>query len=977
MKPLLLSQLRSLRAICRARSAITSLFTLSVLLITTFFSASVGAQTTTCPSTISNPTPATVSIASGQVIASLSVTTNATGTDAIRFRYFLSPQTASAAYGSGFGIGLATPAGGTATVTNVSFPANNTNADVVYYVYSVLNIIPGDASCRPFAEIVVTVKPVVCPTITSPLPATEISLCSGDKIPSLQVSTSATGTDAIRFRYFATPQTGAGAYGSGFAIGLATPSGGTATVTNVAIQTNNTTADVLYYAYAILNSIPANTNCRPVAEFVIRVKPKPKVVNATRSICDDGADNKETINLTALNSVVNANTTNAVVWYSDSLNTTIGAPNAFVASGGTTIVFAKITGANGCFGVARVTLKVAAPPVVSATAKLEQCAAGTSAVFNLPDANPQIATGTGLTFKYFASQTNASANATPIANTYTGGSTTLFVRVSNGGGCDAVAPLEITVSPKPNAGSDQTTTCIDNVPATSATLTATSIDTGTWTKLSGGTASITTAGSKSTSVTGLSVGVYEFVFTTTKSCKDTVKVTVQSCGTPPTCPTISIADRTDSLCSDSYGPSILVQTTATDSIKFVYFSTKQTGTAMYTGGTLIQVSLPSSDGVAGAPNGLPGLQLPANNGNAPVDYYVYAILNAPTVANCRPFAEKVYTVLPLPAYTITAIPVCKPATKYKVKLNISSPGTYKLEVGTGLSTIGSGFNVDGIFLTIDAIPSGKDTVLTFDVAGDKFFAVTKVGGCNKAGLLPAAILQDCDVEIDLSLKKTVSKSVVALNEKVIFTLKVFNEGAVKATGVEVTDSLTSAAFGYVAGSAKPSGVNFNETTKVWKVGDLNPGDSATLTFEAILKAEGVSFNKAEITKANEKDRDSTPANNAVGEDDIAQQCVSVPIKFCNTDQIEVTITAPANYGSYQWFRAESATAAPVLISTAVANAYTATKAGYYTFVVSGGILGTCTGSNCCPIIITSEDCGCPAPPCVPFVFKKTKTATRQ
>ncbi len=974
MKLLRPSQLRSLRVLCCARSLITPLFI--VLLITTSLSTSVEAQTSTCPSTISNPIPAAVSIASGQVIPSLGVSTNATGTDAIRFRYFVSPQTASAAYGSGFGIGLATPTGGTATVTNVSFPANNTNADVVYYVYSVLNTIPADATCRPFAQIVVTVRPVACPTITGPLPATEISLCSGDRIPSLQVSTSATGTDAVRFRYFSTPQTGAGAYASGFAIGLATPAGGTATVTNVAIQTNNTAADVVYYAYAILNSIPANANCRPLAEFVIRVKPKPSVVNSTRSFCDDGADNREIVNLTSLNNVVNANTTNAVVWYSDSLNTTISAPSAFVAPVGTTTIFAKITSTNGCFNVARVTLRVAAAPVVSATAKLEQCAVGASAVFNLPDANPQIATGTGLTFRYFATQANASANTTPIANTYTGGSTVLYVRVSNGGGCDAIAPLEIAVNPKPNAGIDQTTICVDNTPATSATLTATSTDAGTWTKLSGGTASIVAASSKSTSVTGLSVGVYEFVFTTAKNCTDTVKVTVQSCGTTIVCPTISIASPTATLCSGSFGPGILAQTTATQAIKFVYFTTRQTGTAMYTGGTLIQVSQPSSNGSVGAPNGLPGLQLPANNGSAPVDYYIYAILDAPTLANCRPFAEKIYTVSPLPTYTVAAIPVCNPATRYRVRLRINSPGTYKVEVGTRLSTVDGGFMVGGTFLTLGAIPAGKDTILTLDVAGDKFFAITKDGGCMNGGSVPAAILQDCNVEVDLSLKKTVNKSIVALNEKVTFTLKVFNEGTVKATGVEVTDSLASASFAYVAGSARPLGVNFNETTKVWRVGDLNPGDSATLTFEAILTADGVSFNKAEITKTNEKDRDSTPGNNSLDEDDLAQECVSVPMKFCNTDQIEVTITAPANYGSYKWYRAESATAEPILIPTATANAYSATRPGYYTFVVSGGILGTCTGSNCCPIIITSEDCACPAPPCIPFVFRKTKTATR-
>lgn len=974
MKFLLYSR-KELAKHCHTRTPRLLLFSIAVIIFNSFF-GSINAQTTTCP-TITNPTPAIISINSGEIIPSLGVSTSATGTNAIRFRYFTSQQTAMGAYGSGLAVGLATPAGGSASILNFTFPANNTVGDVKYYVYAVLNSIPGDATCRPLAEIVVTVKPVPCPTITSPLPSTEITLCSGNTIPSLQVSTSATGTNAIRFRYFSSQQTAAGAYGSGFAIGTATPTGGTAAVSNVVIQNNVGTADVVYYAYAVLNAIPANTNCRPLAEFVIRVKPKPSVVNATRSICDAGLDNKEIVNLTSLNNIVNANTTNTVAWFSDSLNTAIASPATFEAPAGTTVVFAKVTNAGGCFGVARVTLKVAAAPVVSATAKLEKCVSGSTASFNLPDANAQIAAA-GPTFTYFATQANASSSTSPIPNTYSGPSTILYARVSNGGGCDAIAPLEIAVNAKPNAGNDQTTPCIDNTTAKSATLTATSTDAGTWSKLTGGAATITTASSKTTTVTGLSVGAYEFVFTTSKSCKDTVKVTVQDCQTPSTCPTISITDKEGTLCSGGYGEVVLATTTAITGIKFVYFSSPQTGAAMYTGGTLIEVVQPSSNGDVGAPNGLPGLQLPANNGDSPVNYYVYAILDNPKDAACRPFAEKIYTVLPLPKSTATTVPVCRTATKYTVKLNISSPGTYKVEVGTAVSTVGNGFNVSGVFLTLNAVQGGKDTTLTFDVAGNKIPVITNLAtGCNSIGTIPEAILQDCSVEVDLSLKKSVNKSIVALNEKVTFTLTVFNEGTTKATGVEVTDSLASAAFAYVAGSAKPAGVNFNETTKVWTIGDLNPGDSATLTFEARVIAEGVSFNKAEISKVNEKDKDSTPNNNVPTEDDFARQCVSVPIKFCNTDQIDVAVTAPANYGSYQWFRAESATAAPILIPTATTNAYTATRAGFYTFVVSGGILGTCTGSNCCPIIITSEDCGCPSPPCVPFVIKKTKSATRQ
>jgi len=60
----------------------------------------------------------------------------------------------------------------------------------------------------------------------------------------------------------------------------------------------------------------------------------------------------------------------------------------------------------------------------------------------------------------------------------------------------------------------------------------------------------------------------------------------------------------------------------------VYFTTKQTANAMYTGGTLIEEVKPQSNTV-GAPNGLPGLQLPANNGTTSMNIYVYALLKNP------------------------------------------------------------------------------------------------------------------------------------------------------------------------------------------------------------------------------------------------------------------------------------------------------------------------------------------------------------
>ena len=84
---------------------------------------------------------------------------------------------------------------------------------------------------------------------------------------------------------------------------------------------------------------------------------------------------------------------------------------------------------------------------------------------------------------------------------------------------------------KPYAGADQTPTCVGNVGITSVTLAATAVANGAWTQ---GTANpagatITTSSSETSSVTGLMPGVYEFIWSVSAGCSDTVKITIPNC----------------------------------------------------------------------------------------------------------------------------------------------------------------------------------------------------------------------------------------------------------------------------------------------------------------------------------------------------------------------------------------------------------------------------------------------------------------
>ena len=105
------------------------------------------------------------------------------------------------------------------------------------------------------------------------------------------------------------------------------------------------------------------------------------------------------------------------------------------------------------------------------------------------------------------------------------------------------------------------------------------------------------------------------------------------------CPNILMPSADQTLCLGAAPTALSVSTTFTgaNAISFVYFSTQQTGSAMYTGGTLLGNVTPSTGtasynpGVLGTPGSLP---------NVSGTYFLYAIANpTPAGATCRPFQE--------------------------------------------------------------------------------------------------------------------------------------------------------------------------------------------------------------------------------------------------------------------------------------------------------------------------------------------------
>jgi SdrD B-like domain/GEVED domain/PKD-like domain len=102
------------------------------------------------------------------------------------------------------------------------------------------------------------------------------------------------------------------------------------------------------------------------------------------------------------------------------------------------------------------------------------------------------------------------------------------------------------------------------------------------------------------------------------------------------------------LCSGSTIPSLTASTnsTRTNGVSFVYFTTQQSGNAVYTGGIPLGTVTPTA-GTATLSN----VTLPINNGTQPIEYYLYAILN-PSSASCKPSVQYRVKVNPLPIASI-------------------------------------------------------------------------------------------------------------------------------------------------------------------------------------------------------------------------------------------------------------------------------------------------------------------------------------
>jgi|GEM_PF-1708362 len=536
-------------------------------------------------------------------------------------------------------------------------------------------------------------------------------------------------------------------------------------------------------------------------------------------------------------------------------------------------------------------------------------------------------------------------------------------------------PVTLAISPKPVFGLQaQDPTCQGGTALNNGNVTITSGTVGQFFAFNtAGAAALPKAASEGTEITSLPAIVaqniantiatttyYVRVFSNEGCYKDT-SVTVRPKICVSDCPTLTAIDASDTLCSGYYGEGMAVQVSDTAKlVRFVYFTSQQTGTSMYTGGTLIEEVKPQNFQVS-IPNGLPGLQLPANTGTVPIKYYVYAILsNPPTnVANCFPFAEKVYTILPLPKFEMDSIPACTGDNTYTVNLKILSSGTFKVTVATGIASIGNGPIPIDISQTLTGVAGGGQvTSIKLQTTGGAIIFVEDANGCTSALPAPQPSFKACEGVYDLALDKSIDKKIARIGDALTYTIKVWNEGQSTATNISVKDSL-NAGVEYVTYATAFGNYDFN--SKTWTIGSLAPGDTAVLSLVVKVVAQGVWFNTAEICTMTENDLDSTPCNGNEEEDDIDRECFTVPLEVCTGEAVQASI--PQKYQNVQWFKDGSQTA------VATGNEILITEPGTYTFTASSN---TCPAEGCCPIIVEPSNNCCPPDLCVPFTIKRSK-----
>ncbi len=548
-----------------------------------------------------------------------------------------------------------------------------------------------------------------------------------------------------------------------------------------------------------------------------------------------------------------------------------------------------------------------------------------------------------------------------------------------------------------SAGVDITLTCVDGITPSTSALLATPIG-GTWSNATDNPTVATFTPNAAATVAGnLEAGVYRFIYTTTvpTACSDTVQVTIPDCQS--LCLPVEVSDTLvcvgtvvdltalvpgfNTLLSSAFTIGGVDGIVVADPLAFVADSTTTltlvasnlTGCSDTTQLTvnvspLLDLSASVSDTLVCAGTVLDLTALVSGFDTLLNAAFTIGDADGVTIVDATAFVADSTTTLTLVASNLTG---CSDTTQLTVNvsplLDLSASVSDTLVcAGTVLDLTGlvAGFDtLLNVSFEVDGLPVTNASAFAVDSAVTIQVTASTALGCSNTKPLVVTV-SDCGNTIDLSLNKSISRKLAMLGDTLTYTILVMNEGSDLATGITVTDSL-NAGVQYLS-SATAMG-SYDPNTKIWTVDSLNAGDTVSLNITVRVVAQGVWFNTAEISGANQNDIDSTPGNGAEGEDDIDRQCFTVPYLICQGQGTVLELNVPGQYTGVVWFR-QMQGGQQEQVGTGNTYEVSETELGSYEYTFTS-TSGSCPAEGCCPVIVVVEDC-CPANLCVPFVITK-------
>lgn len=202
---------------------------------------------------------------------------------------------------------------------------------------------------------------------------------------------------------------------------------------------------------------------------------------------------------------------------------------------------------------------------------------------------------------------------------------------------------------------------------------------------------------------------------------------------------------------------------------------------------------------------------------------------------------------------------------------------------------------------------------------------------------------------DLSLQQRVSSTKSNIGNIVTFEVTVLNDSKSEVNGISVKNILPQ---GFLVKEILVS-IGTTQTTNNmlrWNLGTLTAfKEKETLLIKGVVIDAGILYNLAEIESIIGSDVDSNPNNELFSEDDIAGVGISIPYMFCFDEAIDLKISAPTGFSSYQWFKDGK------LIPAATTKDFTINEVGTFTFSAMTIEVGfNCTFQSCTPIIVEKK-----------------------